>query len=157
MSEERVFAEPWEAQAFALVVALNERGVFTWAEWTEAVASAPEEGYYERWLATLERLLLERGETDEFITARQASNARKREKLAAYAREDRKKARERGEEDPSPDLRPVPTVAFKDQYHLSPVVDIPTINPPSIPTTPTRMSRTTRALRTPSTQDEPST
>jgi nitrile hydratase accessory protein len=67
---ERVFAEPWEAQAFALVVALNERGVFTWSEWTEAVAAAPEEGYYERWLATLERLLVERGQTDAMTLAR---------------------------------------------------------------------------------------
>jgi nitrile hydratase accessory protein len=55
------FAEPWEAQVFALVVSLNERGVFSWTEWTEAVAAAPEEGYYQRWLATLERLLSARG------------------------------------------------------------------------------------------------
>ena len=55
------FDEPWEAQTFALVVSLNERGVFTWNEWTEAVAAAPEEGYYERWLATLERVLSARG------------------------------------------------------------------------------------------------
>ena len=70
MSEERTFAEPWEAQAFALVVSLNELGLFSWSEWTEAVAAAPEEGYYERWLATLERLLLQRGETDEMTLAR---------------------------------------------------------------------------------------
>jgi nitrile hydratase accessory protein len=69
-AEERVFAEPWEAQAFALVVSLNERGLFTWDEWTQAVAAAPEEGYYERWLATLERLLQERGETDAMTLAR---------------------------------------------------------------------------------------
>ena len=69
-SDERVFAEPWEAQAFALVVSLNERGVFTWTEWSEAVAAAPEEGYYERWLATLERLLHERGVADEATLAR---------------------------------------------------------------------------------------
>jgi nitrile hydratase accessory protein len=69
-SEERVFAEPWEAQAFALVVSLNERGLFSWSEWTEAVAAAPEAGYYERWLATLERLLVERGEADEGSLAR---------------------------------------------------------------------------------------
>jgi nitrile hydratase accessory protein len=59
-----VFAEPWEAQAFALAVTLSERGLFTWSEWTEAVAAAPEEGYYERWLATLERLVAERGLAD---------------------------------------------------------------------------------------------
>jgi nitrile hydratase accessory protein len=70
MSDERSFAEPWEAQAFALVVSLNERGVFSWSEWTDAVAAAPEEGYYERWLATLERLLAERGVADEATLAR---------------------------------------------------------------------------------------
>jgi nitrile hydratase accessory protein len=70
MSEERVFAEPWEAQTFALVVSLNQLGLFSWSEWTEAVAAAPEGGYYERWLATLERLLLERGETDAMTLAR---------------------------------------------------------------------------------------
>jgi nitrile hydratase accessory protein len=69
-AQERVFAEPWEAQAFALVVSLNERGLFTWDEWTQAVAAAPEEGYYERWLGTLERLMLERGETDAMTLAR---------------------------------------------------------------------------------------
>ena len=69
-AQEDVFAEPWEAQAFALVVSLNERGLFTWDEWTQAVAAAAEEGYYERWLATLERLLVERGTTDEATLAR---------------------------------------------------------------------------------------
>ena len=64
------FNEPWEAQTFALVVSLNERGVFSWTEWTEAVAAAPEDGYYERWLATLERLLDARGVADEPELAR---------------------------------------------------------------------------------------
>lgn len=67
---------------------------------------------------------VERGETDEIISARQASSARKREKLAAYAREERRKARERGEEvsrDPSPDMKtPGATVAFTDEAKLSP-------------------------------------
>jgi nitrile hydratase accessory protein len=65
VSDEPVFAEPWEAQAFALAVSLSERGLFTWSEWTDAVAAAPEEGYYERWLATLERLVVARGATDD--------------------------------------------------------------------------------------------
>jgi len=58
---DRVFQEPWEAQAFALVVALNERGVFTWAEWTEAVAAAPGHGSLERGLPAFERLVAARG------------------------------------------------------------------------------------------------
>jgi len=70
-----VFAEPWQAQAFALVVELNAQGAFTWTEWTEALAAElraaaaagrPDDGsrYYEHWLAALERLTLDRGLTD---------------------------------------------------------------------------------------------
>ena len=62
-----VFAEPWEAQAFALAVKLSEQGHFTWKEWAAALADElkaaadrgePDDGshYYEHWLATLERL-----------------------------------------------------------------------------------------------------
>ena len=55
------FAEPWEAQAFALAVSLHERGVFTWPSGREAlgaeIAAAPDAAYYQRWLAALERLV----------------------------------------------------------------------------------------------------
>ena len=34
-----VFAEPWEAQAFAMAVKLNEAGVFTWGEWAETLGA----------------------------------------------------------------------------------------------------------------------
>ncbi len=67
-----VFKEPWEAQAFALTLKLNEAGHFTWAEWTEALSAeikaAPARGdpdlgdtYYQHWLAALERLAAEKG------------------------------------------------------------------------------------------------
>ena len=60
-----VFAEPWEAQAFAMAVKLNEAGVFTWGEWAEALGaelkSAPSRPYYESWLAALERLVEAKG------------------------------------------------------------------------------------------------
>jgi len=70
-----VFREPWEAQAFAVAVALHERGVFTWPEWAEALATEirraqeagdPDTGetYYRHWLAALERLVAEKGVTD---------------------------------------------------------------------------------------------
>ena len=63
-----VFAEPWQAQAFALAVWLSARGHFTWKEWAAALADelkhAADRGeiddgsrYYERWLAALERLV----------------------------------------------------------------------------------------------------
>lgn len=65
------FAEPWEAQVFALVVTLQQRGLFTGEDWASALGRAirpegkPEEAAdYGRWLATLETLLAERGITD---------------------------------------------------------------------------------------------
>jgi nitrile hydratase accessory protein len=71
-----VFAEPWQAQAFALAVKLSERGHFTWSEWAAALASeldrAARQGepdidgshYYHHWLAALERLVVEKGLTN---------------------------------------------------------------------------------------------
>ena len=63
-----VFAEPWQAQAFAMAVRLSEQGHFTWKEWAAALAAElkaaedrgePDDGthYYEHWLATLEHLV----------------------------------------------------------------------------------------------------
>lgn len=73
--EQPVFAEPWEAQAFALAVKLSEQGYFTWKEWAAELAAElkaaadrgePDDGthYYEYWLATLERLVTNKGLTD---------------------------------------------------------------------------------------------
>jgi nitrile hydratase accessory protein len=70
--DEVVFAEPWEARAFAIVVLLHERGVYTWAEWADALAirikaaqtaGDPDVGdtYYHHWLAALEDLLARKG------------------------------------------------------------------------------------------------
>lgn len=65
------FREPWEAQAFALVVALQDRGVLAAAEWAEALgaevgkpgAAADGRDYYLHWLAALEKLLAAKGLT----------------------------------------------------------------------------------------------
>ena len=70
-----VFAEPWEAQAFALAVKLSEQGHFTWSEWAAALGAElkaaaergePDDGshYYHHWLAALERLVTAKGLTD---------------------------------------------------------------------------------------------
>jgi nitrile hydratase accessory protein len=70
-----VFAEPWEAQAFALAVKLSEQGYFTWKEWaatladelkTAAERGEPDDGthYYHHWLTALERLVTAKGLTD---------------------------------------------------------------------------------------------
>ncbi len=67
-----IFNEAWEAQAFAMVVALHEAGLFAWSEWTEAlsreIAAAsrssdrnPGNSYYRHWLAALESLVVEKG------------------------------------------------------------------------------------------------
>jgi len=67
-----VFAEPWQAQAFALAVRLSEQGHFTWKEWAAMLADElkaaagrgePDDGsrYYEYWLAALERLVIAKG------------------------------------------------------------------------------------------------
>jgi nitrile hydratase accessory protein len=64
-NDEPVFAEPWEAQAFAMAVKLHEGGVFTWKEWAEALGAelhrAPARPYYESWLAALENLAEAKG------------------------------------------------------------------------------------------------
>jgi len=70
-----VFAEPWQAQAFALAVKLSEQGHFTWKEWSSALADElkaaeargePDDGsqYYHHWVVALERLVTEKGLTD---------------------------------------------------------------------------------------------
>ena len=58
-----VFAEPWQAQAFAMAVRLHEQGHFTWTAWAaelsrqiEAAGPHDTADYYEHWLATLESL-----------------------------------------------------------------------------------------------------
>jgi nitrile hydratase accessory protein len=67
-----VFREPWEAQAFAMTLALHERGVFTWPEWAAALADQIKlaqaagdadsgDTYYQHWLATLETLVAAKG------------------------------------------------------------------------------------------------
>jgi nitrile hydratase accessory protein len=70
-----VFREPWEAQAFAMTLALYERGLFTWPEWAATLAEEikraqaggdPDSGdtYYRHWLNALERLVADKGVTD---------------------------------------------------------------------------------------------
>jgi nitrile hydratase accessory protein len=80
-TEGPVFREPWEAEAFAMTVALHERGLFAWSEWTAVLADEikraqakgdPDTGetYYRHWLAALERIVAEKGVTDAAALAR---------------------------------------------------------------------------------------
>src|SRR5690242_10191632 len=71
-TEGPVFAEAWQAQAFAMAVELSRRGAFTWSEWASALAEEiaaaqqrgdPDRGdtYYHHWLAALEKLVDRKG------------------------------------------------------------------------------------------------
>ncbi len=65
---EAPFAEPWQAQAFALTVELHRQGAFTWPQWSAAlgarIAAADGGDYYEHWLAALETILAAKGLVD---------------------------------------------------------------------------------------------
>jgi nitrile hydratase accessory protein len=76
-----IFREPWEAQAFAMTLALHKKGLFSWSEWAATLAEEirraqkagdPDTGetYYRHWLAALERLVAEKGVTDPANLAR---------------------------------------------------------------------------------------
>lgn len=88
-ADEPVFAEAWQAQAFALAIELSRRGYFSWPEWTatlagELKAAATRGGddgahYYDHWLSALERLVLAKGLTDA-----SALEGRKKAWIEAY-------------------------------------------------------------------------
>jgi nitrile hydratase accessory protein len=76
-----IFREPWEAQAFAIALALGERGVFSWREWAATLAEEikraqaagdPHTGetYYHHWLAALERIVTAKGLTTKAMLKR---------------------------------------------------------------------------------------
>lgn len=65
-----VFSEPWQAQAFAMTLALHDRGLFSWAQWADTLSAcivfAQQNGdadqgqtYYHHWLAALEQVTLD--------------------------------------------------------------------------------------------------
>ena len=73
---EPVFNAAWEAQAFAMAVALHERGMFSWKEWSATLAEViaevkargePDTGedYYRHWMTALERIVSRKGIVDD--------------------------------------------------------------------------------------------
>ena len=68
-----VFAEPWQAQAFAMTVRLHQQGVFSWAEWATALSrevhrpgrAGDGADYFDCWVAALSTLLSETGVASE--------------------------------------------------------------------------------------------
>jgi nitrile hydratase accessory protein len=80
-AEGPIFREPWEAQAFAMALALHARGLFTWPEWADVLAQEikrahaagdPDTGetYYLHWLNALERIVAAKGAADVQTLAR---------------------------------------------------------------------------------------
>jgi len=66
---ELVFEAPWQGRAFGMAVALHEQGLYPWdafrdnlvAQIADAEACGDGSSYYERWLASFESLLAEKG------------------------------------------------------------------------------------------------
>jgi nitrile hydratase accessory protein len=72
---ELVFEAPWEGRAFGVAVTLVQQGVFDWHDFQIRLVAQIERventggpyAYYERWLAALERVAVDKG----LITARE--------------------------------------------------------------------------------------
>ncbi len=79
-SDQGVFAEPWQATAFALTVALHQKGLFSWPDWAATlsrhIATEPDDGrrYHVFWLRALEEMVerLQLGRADELAALQQA-------------------------------------------------------------------------------------
>ena len=92
-----VFKAPWQAQAFALVVSMQEQGIFSWEEWAEelssSIAQARSEGdpdlgntYYEHWLAALENISTQKGLSNpELLAERKLQMQEEHKRLHGHA------------------------------------------------------------------------
>ena len=91
-AEEPVFAEPWQAEAFAMTLKLHEAGHFTWGEWaaclSKEIMRAQESGdpdlgntYYHHWMAALERMVTAKG-----VLSHKSLTSRKEAWREAFAR-----------------------------------------------------------------------
>ena len=82
---EPVFSDPWEAQAFAIVINLHQNNTFTWEEWATALSteihSGEEREYYNHWLAALEKLVASKN-----LTSLEAIETREQDWHKAAAR-----------------------------------------------------------------------
>lgn len=94
-----VFSAPWQAQAFALVVSLQEQGIFSPEEWAEelgaSIQRAREQGdpdlgntYYEHWLSALEKITIGKGlSSPDILTERKKRIHDEHQKLHAHGHE----------------------------------------------------------------------
>ena len=117
-----VFREPWEAQAFAMTLALYERGVFTWNEWARAlaaeIAAAQEAGdadlgntYYRHWLAALESLIAVKGVSTSAELAQYRSGWLHAAERTAHGAPIELQPRDLGAENHPADSRPAQPIA----------------------------------------------
>lgn len=64
----RSFDQPWQAQAFAMIVEMHKGDMFTWPEWVELFSSVIRENpalagetsndtYYRQWMIALEKMV----------------------------------------------------------------------------------------------------
>ena len=66
---ELVFLEPWEGRAFGIAVAMNQTGIYHWAEFRDKLVEAIDDdernerrtSYYQRWVRALEQMSLDNG------------------------------------------------------------------------------------------------
>ncbi len=83
-----VFDQPWQAQAFSILVALNQAGHFTWKHWVEVfsrvIRSAPampgetsNDAYYRQWAAALEEIVISLGAVDKEEIAQREEQRRR--------------------------------------------------------------------------------
>lgn len=80
---EPVFDHPWQAQAFSMLVALNQAGHFAWKDWVTLFSGviqdlpalaeeSPADTYYRQWACALEKMVVSLGVVVEGeITERQ--------------------------------------------------------------------------------------
>lgn len=88
--EAPVFEEPWQAQAFSMLVAMNEAGHFPWTDWAkifsrtiESMPAMPSESasdvYYRQWVSALEEMVISLG-----VVAKEEIAKREQEWRHAY-------------------------------------------------------------------------
>ena len=65
---ELIFEAPWQGRVFGMAIAMQDKGIYGWEEFRDqlideiAADSYPDPSiYYERWLASFESLLVQRG------------------------------------------------------------------------------------------------
>lgn len=88
--EAPVFEEPWQAQAFSVLVAMNEAGHFPWTDWAKTFSRTIEampamssesasDAYYRQWVNALEEMVISLG-----VVAEEEIASREQEWRHAY-------------------------------------------------------------------------